>query len=74
MLPDAIRMVGSEPFIFSSDFPHEVNTEYCRHEIEEIKGASSLSEDQKHGLLHSNAENFYRLTGAERPSILEASA
>ncbi len=74
MLPDAIRVVGSEPFIFSSDFPHEVNTEYCRHELEEIKGTSTLSEGQKHGLLHINAENFYRLKETNQNWAVEAHA
>ena len=32
----AVKRVGSKPFLFSSDFPHEVNTHTCRHEIEEL--------------------------------------
>jgi predicted TIM-barrel fold metal-dependent hydrolase len=60
-LADAIRVVGNEPFIFSSDFPHEVNTEYCRHEIEEIKENPVLNREDKHAVLHCNAEKFYSL-------------
>ena len=25
----AIRRVGNKPFVFSSDYPHEVNNEFC---------------------------------------------
>jgi hypothetical protein len=60
-LHHAIQMVGNKPFIFSSDFPHEVNTEYCRHEIEEIVEHRSLTDDDKHAVLHGNAERFYAL-------------
>jgi len=73
MLADAIRVVGSEAFIFSSDFPHEVNTEYCRHEIEEINRSPLLTVDHKHALLHRNAENFYSLQpAAARAAAVEA--
>jgi len=73
MLADAIRVVGSEAFIFSSDFPHEVNTEYCRHEIEEINRSPLLTADHKHALLHRNAENFYSLQpAAARAAAVEA--
>lgn len=60
-LHQAIEMVGNKPFMFSSDFPHEVNNDYCRHEIEEILEHPSLSEDDKHAVLHQNAERFYAL-------------
>ena len=36
ILPYTIRTVGNDPFIFSSDFPHEVNVHTCREEIEEL--------------------------------------
>ena len=54
-------MVGNKPFMFSSDFPHEVNNDYCRHEIEEIQEHRRLSDDDKHAVLHGNAERFYGL-------------
>jgi uncharacterized protein len=56
-----IESVGNKPFMFSSDFPHEVNNEYCKHEIEEIVENEHLSEDDKHAVLHLNAERFYGL-------------
>jgi len=47
--------------MFSSDFPHEVNNEYCRGEIREIAEHEHMTEDDKHAVLHGNAERFYRL-------------
>lgn len=60
-LHEAIGAVGNKPFVFSSDFPHEVNNDYCRHEIEEILENKHLTEDDKHAVLHRNAERFYDL-------------
>jgi predicted TIM-barrel fold metal-dependent hydrolase len=53
-----IEAVGNKPFMFSSDFPHEVNNEYCKHEIEEIIENAHLSDADKHAILHGNAERF----------------
>ena len=30
----AVSQVGNKPFFFSTDFPHEVTTETCRHELQ----------------------------------------
>jgi uncharacterized protein len=56
-----VAAVGNKPFMFSSDFPHEVNNEYCKHEIEEIIENEHLTDEDKHGVLHRNAERFYGL-------------
>ena len=32
-MPFAIKVVGNKPFFYSSDFPHEVTTESCKHDI-----------------------------------------
>ena len=50
--------------MFSSDFPHEVNNDYCKAEIREIIDNDRLTDDDKHGVLHRNAEEFYGLAGA----------
>ena len=42
-LHHVIEAVGNKAFMFSSDFPHEVNNEYCKHEIEEIVETSILA-------------------------------
>ena len=40
-------MVGAEAFVFSSDFPHEVNNDICKHEIEELLEAEALTQAEK---------------------------
>jgi len=57
----AVKKYGNEPFIFSSDFPHEVNQETIRHEIEELQNSDELTEDDKAAILFGNAERFYKL-------------
>ena len=59
-LPFAVRIAGNKPFIFSSDFPHEVNHETCKEEIAELRENPSLSTADKAAILHANSERFYR--------------
>ena len=61
LLASAVRMVGAEPFMYSSDFPHEVNSETCRHELDELIANEELSEDDKEAILRRNAVEFYGL-------------
>ena len=61
LLATAVNMVGSEPFMYSTDFPHEVNSETCRHELAELIDNKNIAEDAKEAILHGNAEEFYRL-------------
>jgi predicted TIM-barrel fold metal-dependent hydrolase len=61
-LPFAVSIVGNKPFIYSSDFPHEVNNETCKHEISELLENSRLTAEDKDAILHGNAERFYALT------------
>lgn len=63
-LHHAIEAVGNKAFIFSSDFPHEVNADYCKHEIEEILESRRLTDDDKRAVLHRNAERMYALRAA----------
>ena len=60
-LPFAIKTVGNKPFLYSSDFPHEVTNESCKHDLGELLESDEISEDDKAGMLYRNAENFYRL-------------
>lgn len=55
----AVKVVGSKPFIYSSDFPHEVTAESCKHEIEELRENPELSAADKENILWRNAERFY---------------
>lgn len=57
----AIKLLGAEAFVFSSDFPHEVNNDICKHEIEEFLENHELSLDDKEAVMHANAERFYGL-------------
>jgi hypothetical protein len=60
-MPFAIKVVGNEPFIYSSDFPHEVTNQSCKHDIEELLESDELEQADKEAILYRNAERFYRL-------------
>ena len=60
-LPFAVKIAGNKPFIFSSDFPHEVNHETCKEEISELRENPALTTADKAAILHANSERFYRL-------------
>jgi len=60
-LAPAIQAVGNSPFFYSSDFPHEVNNDTCKEEIEELLENEALSSADKEAILLKNAERFYRL-------------
>jgi uncharacterized protein len=57
----AIARVGNKPFVFSSDYPHEVNNEFCKHEITEMLENKEMTEADKKAVLHENARRFYSL-------------
>jgi hypothetical protein len=61
----ACKAIGAEAFVFSSDFPHEVNNNICKQEIHEIEEHEELSDDAKAAILHRNAERFYGLSSAK---------
>ncbi len=58
-LPYAVKVFGNKPFMFSTDFPHEVNTETCKEEVNEICENASLSDEDKEAIMYLNAERFY---------------
>jgi hypothetical protein len=60
-LPFAVSLVGNKPFIFSSDFPHEVNSETCKAELEELEENHRLTSEDKDAVRYRNAERFYGL-------------
>lgn len=60
-LPFAVKVFGPKPFLYSSDFPHEVTLESCRHEIEELLESEELSREAKQAILGDNSRQFYRL-------------
>jgi predicted TIM-barrel fold metal-dependent hydrolase len=60
-LPFALKVVGNGAFIYSSDFPHEVTNESCKHDIGELWESDELTQADKEAILYRNAERFYRL-------------
>ncbi|MDH3242289.1 MAG: amidohydrolase, partial [Alphaproteobacteria bacterium] len=59
-MPFAIQTVGNRPFFYSSDFPHEVTNESCKHDIGELMGSNIITDDDKAALMYANAERFYQ--------------
>ncbi|MBI2359620.1 MAG: amidohydrolase [Deltaproteobacteria bacterium] len=58
----AVQKTGREPFLFASDFPHEIfDAATCRHEIEELLSREDLTQKDKEAVLGGNAMRLYRL-------------
>lgn len=55
----AIQRVGPEPFMFASDFPHEISEENCMEEIDEIVEREDIQEEHKLLILQENAKRMY---------------
>src|ERR1041384_2167563 len=62
-IAEAIRVVGNKPFVFSSDYPHEVDAETCKAELEELEENTRLTSEVKEAILYKNAVRFYQLAG-----------
>jgi predicted TIM-barrel fold metal-dependent hydrolase len=60
-LPYAIKIAGEQAFMFSSDFPHEVNVRTVNKEIRELREREGISETAKQAILRGNAARFYKL-------------
>jgi len=60
-LPYAIKVAGEQAFVFSSDFPHEVNTHTVQKEIRELRENEEISAAAKEAILSRNAATFYGL-------------
>jgi hypothetical protein len=56
----AIEYFDSASFMYSSDFPHEVDVASCKHELEEL-GELKISDEAKDSLRGGTARKFYRL-------------
>jgi predicted TIM-barrel fold metal-dependent hydrolase len=59
-LTNAIQYFGCAPFMYSSDYPHEVDVDSCKHELEELNELE-ISEDDKVALRGGVARKFYKL-------------
>lgn len=60
-LPYLVKMVGVEPFAYSSDYPHEVDLLDTQRELAETLEHPEFSEREKAALLGGNAQRFYGL-------------
>ena len=56
-----IERVGPEPFMFASDFPHEISLDNCMEEINEILERNDLEPEHKTAILGDNARRFYAI-------------
>lgn len=61
----AIKVAGEQAFMFSSDFPHEVNAQTVTKEIRELRENEEISESAKQAILRDNAARFYKLAAAQ---------
>jgi predicted TIM-barrel fold metal-dependent hydrolase len=55
----AIERVGPKPFMFASDFPHEITIANCMEEINEVLERHDLKHKHKAAILGDNARRFY---------------
>ena len=55
----AIERVGPDPFMFASDFPHEITMDNCMEEINEIVEREDIKEEHKMLILRENARHMY---------------
>jgi len=60
----AIEVAGEQAFMFSSDFPHEVNIHTVRNEIRELSERAGIRAEAKEAILYGNAARFYNLDSA----------
>jgi len=59
----AVKKAGREPFLFASDFPHEIfSAEVCRHELDELLGREDLTKEDKEAVAGRNAERLYAIS------------
>jgi hypothetical protein len=60
-LPFAVNVIGNKPFSFSSPFPHEVNNDTSKSELDELDENPRLTKEDKDAVRYRNAERFYAL-------------
>lgn len=60
----AVKVAGEGAFMFSSDFPHEVNVHTVKKEIRELCEREEINEGAREAILRGNAARFYKLAPA----------
>jgi len=68
LLATAVKVVGNEPFMYSTDFPHEVNAETCKKELGELIDSKELADSDTEAILYKNAITFYGLSSPQPQS------
>jgi predicted TIM-barrel fold metal-dependent hydrolase len=61
----AVKVAGEQAFMFSSDFPHEVNAQTIGKELRELRENEGISAAARQGILCDNAARFYKLNSPE---------
>ena len=61
-IAEAVRITGNKPYVFSTDYPHEVDAQTCKHELEELRENSQLTAADKDAILFGNSQRFYQLS------------
>jgi len=56
----AIERLGPKPFMFASDFPHEIAINNCMEEIDEILEREDLPNEHKTAILGDNPRRIYQ--------------
>ena len=60
-LKPAIKRIGHQSFMYSTDFPHEVSSVDIIKELGHLIKRKDLTNEQKFALLEDNARRFYRI-------------
>ena len=42
-IAEAVSITGNKPYVFSTDYPHEVDAQTCKHELEELRENTQLT-------------------------------
>ena len=66
LIGKAVQIVGNHAFMYSSDFPHEVNAATCKKELDELIENGELSRADKSAILCENALRFYGIGERKR--------
>jgi uncharacterized protein len=61
VLSYVVKLIGPQPCMFASDFPHEIPMDDALHEINEIEQRQDISDEHKKLILGENAKRFYKI-------------
>jgi len=60
-ITEAVRITGNKPYVFSTDYPHEVDAQTCKYELQELRDNPHLKQADKDAILFGNSQRFYHL-------------